>query len=143
MRDRTKASTFIALSWIELCYRGFIFPFTCRMDRGPCSSPREPCVFSVSEGRYICHSLCRDLLHLDCPQNSKRPRCGSASEVRHSSKRDSQVSRDVNGAGSIPSFRPSVTPVLVEWPCGLPRWSRRNRSVFSPYVFPIEPEAQL
>ena len=96
-------------------------------------------MFSVSEGRYTCHSLCRDLLHLDCPQNGKRPRCSSASEVRHSSKRDSQVSRDVSGAGSILSFRPSVTPVLVEWPCG------KNRSGFSPYhyVFPIEPEAQL
>lgn len=102
-------------------------------------------MFSVSEGRYTCHSLCRDLLHLDCPQNGKRPRCSSASEVRHSSKRHSQVSRDISGAGSILSFRPSVTPVPVEQPCGLPRWPRRNRSVFSPYhyVFPIEPEAQL
>lgn len=105
--DGANASTFIALSWTELCYRGFRFPFACGRDRGPCSSPREPCVFSVSEGRYICHSLCRDLLHLDCPQNGKRPR---------SSKRDSQVSRDVSGMGRILSFRPPVSPVLEEWP---------------------------
>lgn len=77
------------------------FPFAYGAEKEPCSSPQEPSVFSVSEGKYICHAHCRDLLHLDYPQNGKWPSCRSASEVRHSSRRNGQVGRRVNCSCSI------------------------------------------
>ncbi|XP_037586903.1 ras association domain-containing protein 3 isoform X1 [Cebus imitator] len=42
------------------------------------------------EGKYICHAHCRDLVHLDYPQNGKVSGCMLTSEVRHSSKNNSQ-----------------------------------------------------
>lgn len=69
---------------------------------------RNHVVFSVSDRKYICHSHCRDLLHLDDPPQGRWPRCVSASEVRHSRKRDNQVSRDASGSGNVLSVRPSV-----------------------------------
>uniref|UniRef100_A0A8C6C8Z3 Ras association domain-containing protein 3 n=1 Tax=Monodon monoceros TaxID=40151 RepID=A0A8C6C8Z3_MONMO len=42
------------------------------------------------EGKYICHSYCRDLVHLDYPQNGKFRSCMPACEVRHSSQRNPQ-----------------------------------------------------
>uniref|UniRef100_A0A8C5UZE1 Ras association domain-containing protein 3 n=1 Tax=Microcebus murinus TaxID=30608 RepID=A0A8C5UZE1_MICMU len=42
------------------------------------------------EGKYICHSHCQNLVHLDYPQNGKLPNCMPTSEVRHSSKKNIQ-----------------------------------------------------
>uniref|UniRef100_A0A8D2FS09 Ras association domain-containing protein 3 n=1 Tax=Theropithecus gelada TaxID=9565 RepID=A0A8D2FS09_THEGE len=42
------------------------------------------------EGKYICHAHCRDLVHLDYPQNGKVSSCMPTSEVRYSSKKNNQ-----------------------------------------------------
>uniref|UniRef100_A0A673VJI9 Ras association domain-containing protein 3 n=1 Tax=Suricata suricatta TaxID=37032 RepID=A0A673VJI9_SURSU len=42
------------------------------------------------EGKYICLSYCRDLVHLDYPQNGKLTHCTPAGEVRHSGKKNAQ-----------------------------------------------------
>lgn len=105
--DGAKTSIFIKLDMAVS--RGFRFPLPLGWIESPVHLCKTHVVFSVSEGKYICHSNCRDLLHLDYAQNGKRPCCMSTSEVRRSSKRDSQVSRDISGSGSILSFRPSVT----------------------------------
>uniref|UniRef100_A0A8C8XE17 Ras association domain-containing protein 3 n=4 Tax=Felidae TaxID=9681 RepID=A0A8C8XE17_PANLE len=42
------------------------------------------------EGKYICHSYCRDLVHLDYPQNGKLASRTNAREVRHSGKKNAQ-----------------------------------------------------
>uniref|UniRef100_A0A8C7B077 Ras association domain-containing protein 3 n=2 Tax=Mustelinae TaxID=169418 RepID=A0A8C7B077_NEOVI len=42
------------------------------------------------EGKYICHSYCRDLVHLDYPPNGKLPSRVSACEVRRSSEKHTQ-----------------------------------------------------
>lgn len=70
---------------------GLTFPSVCWMERDPYTSNRKPHVLSLSEGKYICHSYCRDLVHLDYPQNGKLPNCVPTCEVRHSSKKNAQV----------------------------------------------------
>lgn len=57
----------------------------------PHASKQEPHVLSLSEGKYICHSYCRDLVHLDYPPNGKLPSRVSACEVRRSSEKHTQV----------------------------------------------------
>ncbi|KAI2566791.1 Ras association domain family member 3 [Homo sapiens] len=42
------------------------------------------------EGKYICHAHCRDLVHLDYPQNGNVSSCMPTSEVRYSIKKNSQ-----------------------------------------------------
>uniref|UniRef100_A0A8C3YEG2 Ras association domain-containing protein 3 n=1 Tax=Catagonus wagneri TaxID=51154 RepID=A0A8C3YEG2_9CETA len=42
------------------------------------------------EGKYICHSYCRDLVHLDYPPNGKLPNCMPTCEGRHSSQKHPQ-----------------------------------------------------
>ncbi|KAF0875872.1 XPOT protein, partial [Crocuta crocuta] len=42
------------------------------------------------EGKYICHSYCRDLVHLDYPQNAKLTSCEPTGEVRHSCRKNTQ-----------------------------------------------------
>uniref|UniRef100_A0A671DVE2 Ras association domain-containing protein 3 n=1 Tax=Rhinolophus ferrumequinum TaxID=59479 RepID=A0A671DVE2_RHIFE len=44
----------------------------------------------VGEGKYICHPYCRDLVHLDYPQNGKLPNCVPTCDVRHSSRKNAQ-----------------------------------------------------
>lgn len=66
-------------------------PSTWGMETDPYTSNQEPHALSFSEGKYICHSYCRDLVHLDYPQNGKLPNCGPTCEVRHSSKKNIQV----------------------------------------------------
>ncbi|KAF6121395.1 Ras association domain family member 3 [Phyllostomus discolor] len=44
----------------------------------------------IPEGKYICHSYCRDLVHLDYPQNGKLPTCLPTCEVRLSSQKYTQ-----------------------------------------------------
>ena len=55
------------------------------------ASDQEPLVLSLSEGKCICHSYCRDLVHLDYPQNGKLPTCLPTREVRLSSQKYTQV----------------------------------------------------
>ncbi|KAF6340336.1 Ras association domain family member 3 [Rhinolophus ferrumequinum] len=45
----------------------------------------------VGEGKYICHPYCRDLVHLDYPQNGKLPNCVPTCDVRHSSRKNAQL----------------------------------------------------
>lgn len=70
---------------------GLAFPSACWMERDPYTSNRKPHVLSLSEGKYICHPYCRDLVHLDYPQNGKLPNCVPTCDVRHSSKKNAQV----------------------------------------------------
>ncbi|KAI2566792.1 Ras association domain family member 3, partial [Homo sapiens] len=44
----------------------------------------------IPEGKYICHAHCRDLVHLDYPQNGNVSSCMPTSEVRYSIKKNSQ-----------------------------------------------------
>nr|KAF6453645.1 hypothetical protein HJG59_015347 [Molossus molossus] len=44
----------------------------------------------IPEGKYICHPYCRDLVHLDYPQNGKSPGCVPTAEVRLSSQKCAQ-----------------------------------------------------
>lgn len=119
-------------------FGGIRFPFANGAEKEPCSSPQEPSVFSVSEGKYMCHAHCRDLLHLDYPQNGKWPSCRSASEVRHSSRRNGQVGRRVNCSCSIQVS----LPITCWWeepmahPGSLGGWGVRSVPTIYHYFFP-------
>lgn len=104
---------------------GFTFP-------PPHVSNQEPHVFSLSEGQYICHSYCRDLVHLDYPQNGKLPSCMPARQIRHSSKKNTQVGTVGwhSGFGSTVSHVPG-NGLFTPPPQGLPEYLHRLLCSFS------------
>lgn len=72
------------------------------------TSNQEPPVLSLSEGKYICHSYCQDLVHLDYPQNGKLPSGMPICEIRHSSQNNPQVGAtqclQCSELGAVPSL---------------------------------------
>ena len=103
---------------------GLKFPSACQMDRDPYISNQETFALTLSEGKYICHSYCRDLVHLDYPQNGKLPSCMPTCEVRHSSQKNPQVGAtwclQCSGLGAVPSLECQENGEWAPYPHGLP-----------------------
>lgn len=84
------------------------FPCAHQMDRDSHTSNQEPPALSLSEGKYICHSYCQDLVHLDYPQNGKLPSGMPICEVRHSSQNNPQV----GATQCLQCFKLGIVPSL-------------------------------
>ena len=84
------------------------FPCAHQMDRDSRTSNQELPALSLSEGKYICHPYCQDLVHLDYPQNGKLPSGMPICEVRHSSQNSPQVGATqrlrCSELGAVPSL---------------------------------------